>query len=75
MWIFILIVLAVVVYFLVSQASSRTQASKASSRTQANQVNYSSLQVDSSNLEVSLDSSISTHYSYARLRDLLAEGK
>lgn len=75
MWIFILIVLAVVVYFLVSQASSRTQASKASSRTQANQVNYSSLQVDSSNLEVSLDSSISTHYSYTRLRDLLAEGK
>lgn len=75
MLIFILIVLAVVVYFLVSQASSSNQASKASSRTQANQVNYSSIQVDYSNLEVSLESSISTYYSYTRLRDLLAEGK
>ena len=75
MWIFILIVLAVVVYFLVSQASSSNQASKASSRTQANQVDYSSFQVDYSNLEVSLESSISTYYSYTRLRDLLAEGK
>lgn len=75
MWIFILIVLAVVIYFVMSQASSSNQASKASSRTQANQVDYSSLQVDYSNLEVSLESSISTHYSYTRLRDLLAEGK
>jgi hypothetical protein len=75
MWILILIVLAVVVYFVMSQASSSNQSSKASSRTQANKVDYSSLQVDYSNLEVSLESSISTHYSYTRLRDLLAEGK
>ncbi len=75
MWILILIVLAVVVYFVMSQASSSNQPSKASSRTKANQVDYSSLQVDYSNLEVSFESSISTHYSYTRLRDLLAEGK
>ena len=75
MWILILIVLAVVVYFVMSQASSSNQSSKASSRTQANQVDYSSLQVDYSNLEVSLESSISTYYNYTRLRDLLAEGK
>lgn len=75
MWILILIVLAVVVYFVMSQASSSNQPSKTSSRTQANQVDYSSLQVDYSNLEVSLDSSADTYYSYTRLRDLLAEGK
>jgi hypothetical protein len=75
MWILILIVLAVVIYFVVSQASNSNQASKASSRTQANQVDYSSLQVDYSNLEVSLESSVSTSYNYTRLRDLLAEGK
>ncbi|MCC3434251.1 GUN4 domain-containing protein [Microcoleus sp. PH2017_05_CCC_O_A] len=75
MWILILIVLAVVIYFVMSQASSTNQSSKASSRTKASQVDYSSLQVDYSNLEVSLESSISTHYSYTRLRDLLAEGK
>ena len=75
MWILILIVLAVVVYFVMSQASSSNQPSKASSRTKANQVDYSSLQVDYSNLEVSLESSVSTHYNYIRLRDLLAEGK
>ena len=75
MWILILIVFAVVIYFVMSQASSRNQASKTSSRTKANQVDYSSLQVDYSNLEVSLESSISTSYSYTRLRDLLAEGK
>jgi len=68
MWILILIVLAVVIYFVVSQASNSNQASKASSRTQANQVDYS-------NLEVSLESSVSTSYNYTRLRDLLAEGK
>jgi len=70
MWILILIVLAVVVYFVMSQASSSNQSSKASSRTQANQV------VDYSNLEItSLDSSVSAHYNYTHLRDLLAEGK
>ena len=77
MWIFILIVLAVVIYFVVSQASSSNQASKASSRTQASKVptqNYTNL--DYSNLEViSLDSSVSIHYNYTHLRDLLAEGK
>ena len=78
MWILILIVLAVVVYFVVSQASSSNQASKASSRTQASKAstqNYTN-QVDYSNLEViSLDSSVSIHYNYTHLRDLLAEGK
>jgi len=76
MWILILIVLAVVVYFVMSQTSSSNQASKVSSRTQASKAssqNYS--QVDYSNLEVSLESSVSTHYNYIRLRDLLAEGK
>lgn len=76
MWIFILIVLAVVVYFLVSQASSSNQASKTASRTQASKAssqNYIN-QVDYSNLEVSLES-VSIHYNYTRLRDLLAEGK
>jgi hypothetical protein len=75
MWILILIVLAVVVYFVMSQASSSNQPSKASSRTQANQVDYSSLQVDYSNLEVSLESSLPNCYNYTALRDLLAEGK
>jgi hypothetical protein len=78
MWILILIVLAVVAYFVVSQASSSNQASKASSRTQASKAssqNYTN-QVDYSNLEViSLDSSVSIHYNYTHLRDLLAEGK
>lgn len=75
MWILILIVLAVVVYFVMSQASSTNQSSKASSRTKANQVDYSNLQVDYSNIEVSLESSVSTRYNYTGLRDLLAEGK
>ncbi|MGB3262780.1 MAG: GUN4 domain-containing protein [Microcoleus sp.] len=78
MWIFILIVLAVVIYFVLSQASNSNQASKASSRTQASKAssqNYTN-QVDYSNLEViSLDSSVSAHYNYTHLRDLLAEGK
>lgn len=77
MWILILIVLAVVVYFVMSQASSSNQSSKVSSRTQASKAssqNYAN-QVDYSNLEVSLESSVSTHYNYTRLRDLLAEGK
>jgi len=77
MWILILIVLAVVVYFVMSQASSSNQSSKASSRTQSSKAssqNYTN-QVDYSNLEVSLESSVSTHYNYIRLRDLLAEGK
>jgi hypothetical protein len=77
MWILILIVLAVVVYFVMSQASSSNQSSKASSRTKASKAstqNYTN-QVDYSNLEVSLESSVSTHYNYTRLRDLLAEGK
>jgi GUN4-like len=79
MWIFILIVLAVVVYFVVSQASSSDRASKASSRSQASKAssqNYTN-QVDYSNLEVSLDTSASNSYgcNYRRLRDLLAEGK
>ncbi|MEG3975684.1 GUN4 domain-containing protein [Microcoleus sp. herbarium8] len=74
MWIFILIVLAVVVYFVVSQASSsnqasRTQSSKASSQNYTNQVDYSNLEV------ISLDTSVSIHYNYTHLRDLLAEGK
>jgi len=68
MWILILIVLAVVVYFMMSQASSSNQPSKASSRTKANQVDYS-------NLEVSLESSLPDCSNYTRLRDLLAEGK
>ncbi|MEG4309790.1 MULTISPECIES: GUN4 domain-containing protein [unclassified Microcoleus] len=68
MWILILIVLAVVAYFVMSQASSSNQSSKASSRTKASQVDYS-------NLEVSLDSSANTYSNYTRLRDLLAEGK
>ncbi|MEG4252485.1 GUN4 domain-containing protein [Microcoleus sp. Pol10D4] len=70
MWILILIVLAVVVYFVVSQASSSNQPSKASSQNYTNQVDYS-------NLEVSLDTSASNSYGcdYRRLRDLLAEGK
>jgi GUN4-like len=68
MWILILIVLAVVAYFVMSQASSSNQSSKASSRTKASQVDYS-------NLEVSLDSSVNTYSNYTRLRDLLAEGK
>lgn len=75
MWIFILIVLAVVVYFVMSQASSSNQASKTSSRTQASKASsrdYTN-QVDYSNLEVSLDSDIPVDYT--RLRDLLAEGK
>ncbi|MEG4444859.1 GUN4 domain-containing protein [Microcoleus sp. AT9_B5] len=79
MWILILIVLAVVVYFVVSQTSSSNQASKASSRTQASKAssqNYTN-QVDYSNLEVSLDTSASNSYGrdYRHLRDLLAEGK
>lgn len=77
MWILILIVLAVVVYFVVSQESSSNQASRGSRRTQASKA--SSLdyinQVDYSNLEVSLVSSVSCHYNYTHLRDLLAEGK
>ncbi len=70
MWIFILIVLAVVIYFVLSQASSSNQTSKASSQNYTNQVDYS-------NLEVSLDTSASNSYGcdYRRLRDLLAEGK
>ena len=68
MWIFILIVLAVVIYFVMSQASSSNQASKASSQNYTNQVDYS-------NLEVSLDTSADTYCNYTRLRDLLAEGK
>jgi len=67
MWILILIVLAVVVYFVMSQASSSNQPSKASSRTKANQVDYS-------NLEVSLESDVPGQ-DYTHLRDLLAEGK
>ena len=78
MWIFLLIVLAVVIYFVLSQASNSNQASKASSRTQASKAssqNYTN-QVDYSNLEItSLDSSVSAHYNYTHLRDLLAEGK
>ncbi|MEG4812719.1 GUN4 domain-containing protein [Microcoleus sp. F8-D3] len=79
MWILILIVLAVVAYLVVSQASSSNQASQASSRTQASKAssqNYTN-QVDYSNLEVSLDTSASNSYrcDYRRLRDLLAEGK
>ncbi|MEG5056936.1 GUN4 domain-containing protein [Microcoleus sp. A2-C5] len=77
MWILILIVLAVVVYFVMSQASSSNQSSKVSSRTQATKAssqNYAN-QVDYSNLEVSLESSLPTRYNYTRLRDLLAEGK
>jgi hypothetical protein len=78
MWILILIVLAVVVYFVLSQSSSNNQASKSSSRTQASKAssqNYTN-QVDYSNLEIiSLDSSVSIHYNYSHLRDLLAEGK
>lgn len=75
MWILILIVLAVVVYFVMSQASSSNQSSKVSSRTKASKAssqNYTN-QVDYSNLEVSLDSDIPVDYT--RLRDLLAEGK
>jgi len=67
MWILILIVLAVVVYFVMSQASSSNQPSKASSRTKANQVDYS-------NLEVSLESDVPGQ-DYTHLRNLLAEGK
>jgi GUN4-like len=78
MWIFLLIVLAVVIYFVLSQASNSNQASKASSRTQASKAssqNHTN-QVDYSNLEItSLDSSVSAHYNYTHLRDLLAEGK
>ena len=79
MWILILIVLAVVVYFVVSQASSSNQASKASSRTPASKAssqNYTN-QVDYSNLEVSLDTSASNSYGrdYRNLCDLLAEGR
>jgi hypothetical protein len=67
---YLLIMLAVVIYFVVSQASSSNQASKASSQNYTNQVDYS-------NLEVSLDTSASNSYGcdYRRLRDLLAEGK
>lgn len=75
MWILILIVLAVVVYFVMSQASSSNQSSKASSRTKASKAssqNYS--QVDYSNLEVSLESDVPGQ-DYTHLRDLLAEGK
>lgn len=76
MWILILIVLAVVVYFVMSQASSTNQSSKASSKTQASKAlsqNYSN-QVDYSNLEVSLESDLPGQ-DYTHLRDLLAEGK
>lgn len=76
MWIFLLIVLAVVIYFVASQASSSNQASKASSRTQASKAssqNYTN-QVDYSNLEVSLESDVPGQ-DYRHLRDLLAEGK
>lgn len=76
MWILILIVLAVVVYFVMSQASSRNQPSKASSRTKASKAssqNYTN-QVDYSNLEVSLESDV-IGQDYTHLRDLLAEGK
>ncbi|MEG3873191.1 GUN4 domain-containing protein [Microcoleus sp. Z1_B5] len=69
MWIFLLIVLAVVVYFVLSQASNSNQASKASSQNYTNQVDYSNLEI------TSLDSSVSDHYNYRHLRDLLAEGK
>ena len=73
MWIFLLIVLAVVIYFVASQASSSNQASKAQASKAPSQ-NYTNL--DYSNLEViSLDSSVSAHYNYTHLRDLLAEGK
>ena len=75
MWILILIVLAVVVYFVMSQASSSNQPSKASSRTQANQVDYSSLQVDYSNLEVSLESSLPNCYNYTALLDITSRGQ
>ncbi|MEK0181374.1 GUN4 domain-containing protein [Microcoleus anatoxicus] len=80
MWIFLLIVLAVVVYFVLSQASNSNQASKASSRTQASKAssqNYTN-QVDYSNLEIrSLETSGSNSFNwdYRHLRDLLAEGK
>lgn len=77
MWIFILILLAVVIYFVMSQASSSNQASKASSRTQASKAssqNYNTNQVDYSNLEVSLESDV-LGQDYTHLRDLLAEGK
>ena len=73
MWIFLLIVLAVVIYFVASQASSSNQASKAQA-SKASSQNYTNL--DYSNLEIiSLESSVSTHYNYTHLRDLLAEGK
>lgn len=76
MWILILIVLAVVVYFVMSQASSTNQSSKASSRTKASKAssqNYTN-QVDYSNFEVSLESDVPGQ-DYTHLRDLLAEGK
>ena len=76
MWILILIVLAVVVYFVMSQASSTNQSSKASSTNQSSKAssqNYTN-QVDYSNLEVSLESDV-LGQDYTHLRDLLAEGK
>ena len=76
MWILILIVLAVVVYFVMSQASSTNQSSKASSTNQSSKAssqNYTN-QVDYSNLEVSLESDVPGQ-DYTHLCDLLAEGQ